>query len=627
MKNKGFTIIRYFLIEIAFTLSMLVYFIKLHNMHSISGPFEVEFLKIVCLSVIMLIWIVGPMLNRFVMFFFGTAYTLYLVSQNVYKRAFQQYYHFSTAKDLFGEVWGERASAFEFIAFKDLSPFIILFAVCAVFFVMYLLLQRNCFDLKWRIPYKLAVLLLLIPMHACLNNYNALVEELKSQADNFQLYHSEYYSFDMMQNTNDFVEKYGLLTYAYRDGQIYLNKGVLGNETRQEIKLFLEEQPLQQRSQYNGLFKGKNAFFIQAESFMNVALDPDLTPTLYKMFNEGIVFDGFNTPLLAGSTSDTEFMANTSIIPITMGKSVCYNYYANTYPTTLAGLFDRNGFNPVAYHNNYGEYYNRTGMMPNLGYKSFYDCTGLGRDDQAADSDILNEIKWIYSGTNNPYMGYWITYSGHQPYVKDSVGVTDEEWDAIYAKYPNIDEQYASFLAKNMDLDRGLSEFMSLMEDNDKLDDVVFVLFGDHAAKGIDFTGGSDYYTQSGIDFSNEYAMTGLVFYNTATEGFHYYKEGTILDLIPTVCDLWDFEYDANTVFGRNLFDEEYDGFYFSDYGNWLANDYEFNPSSGEFVVKNESSFNAEKASQEMQRRTKEREICNQILELDYFNTPDETNN
>ena len=620
---KKFSILRYFLIEIAFTLSMLVYFVKLHSIYSISGPFEVEFLKIVCLAVIMLIWFVGPMLNRFVMFFFGAIYTLYLVSQNVYKRAFQQYYHFSTAKDLLGEVWGERASAFELVAFKDLAPFIILFIVCLVFFLLYLFLQRNCFDFKWRIPYKLAILLLLFPMHTCLNNYNAHVEELKSQADNFQLYHSEYYSFDMMQNTNDFVEKYGLLTFAYRDGQIYLNKNVLSNETHQEIEKFLQEQPHQHYSQYTGLFKGKNAFFIQAESFMNVALDPDLTPTLYKMFNDGIVFDGFNTPLLAGSTSDTEFMANTSIIPITMGKSVCYNYYANKYPTTLAGLFDQNGFNPIAYHNNYGEYYNRAAMMPNLGYKSFFDCTGLGREDQATDSDILNEIKWIYSGTNNPYMAYWITYSGHQPYAKDSVGVTDEEWDAIYNKYPSISEEYASFLAKNMDLDRGLSEFISVMEDNGKLDDVVFILFGDHAAKGIDYTEKSDYYVQTGNEYTKESAMTGLVFYNTATEGFHYYKEGTILDLIPTVCDLWDFEYNANTVFGRSLFDEEYDGFYFSDYGNWVANDYEYNPSTGEFIIKNESSFDADRAHAEMLRRIKEREICNQILELDYFNMQD----
>ena len=118
---KRIKTIRYFLIEIAFTLAMLVYITKLHGIYSPSSEFEAEFLKMLCLLTIILIWVFGPMLNRFVMLIFGGLYTFYLVSQDVYKRAFQQYYHFSTAKDLIGEVWGEKASAFEFIKFTTLK--------------------------------------------------------------------------------------------------------------------------------------------------------------------------------------------------------------------------------------------------------------------------------------------------------------------------------------------------------------------------------------------------------------------------------------------------------------------------------------------------------------------------
>ena len=623
---KNIKVIRYFLIEVAFTLAMLVYAVKLHNVYSVSGPYEVEFVKITCLAIVALIWFFGPMLNRLVMLLVGEAYTFYLVGQDVYKRGFQQYCRFSTMKDLFGEVWGARASAFELVTAKDIMPFVLLLVICVAFFIVYLLLQRDCFSLKWRIPYKLAVLLLFFPAKSCLNNYNALVEDLRSQADAFQLYHSEYYAFDMMQNTKDFVEKYGLLTFAYRDGQKFFSNEVVGDPEREEIAAFMAEQPEQHSSQYHGLFEGKNAFFIQAESFINAAVDPDLTPTLYKMFNEGVVFDGFNTPLMAGSTSDTEFMANTSVIPITQGKSICYNFYQDTFPVTLPGVFGSYGFNPIIYHNNYGEYYNRTLFMPTLGYKTFFDCTGLGLEDEAPDSVVADVVQWIYSGTSNPYMAYWITYSGHQPYQKDSVGVSEEDWAAIYAKYPDIDENFASFLAKNMDLDRGLGNMMNLLADNGKLDDVVFIFFGDHFAKGIDFTESSDFYKQTGKDYSFDSSYTGLVFYNSATEGFHYYKEGTILDLLPTVCDLWNFDYDAHAVFGRSLFDDEYDGFYFTEYGNWRSNYYEFDSTTGTLTARNNASFDMEKAQQEMSRRVKEREICNKILELDYFGTQESSN-
>ena len=623
---KRIKTIRYFLIEITFTLAMLVYITKLHGIYSPSSEFEVEFLKMLCLLTIILIWVFGPMLNRFVMLIFGGLYTFYLVSQDVYKRAFQQYYHFSTAKDLIGEVWGEKASAFEFIKFNDLIPFFILLALCIIFFIAYLLLQRRCISLKVSIPLKLVALLLIIPMMGCYRNYERKVDYLKSETDQFTLYQSEFYSFDMMQNVNEFVEKYGFLTYAFRDGQKYLSKNVFDGSERKEIAAFLAEQPQQTYSEYHGLFEGKNAFFIQAESFINVAVDPDLTPTLYRMFNDGIVIDGFNTPLLAGSTSDTEFMANTSVIPVTMGKSVCYNFYEDTFPVTLPGTFANYGFNPIVYHNNYGEYYNRTKFMPTLGYKTFFDCTGMGKEDQTTDSELLEEMKWIYSGTSNPYMAYWITYSGHQPYIKDSVGVTDEEWAMIYDKYPNISEEYASFFAKNMDLDRGLASFMETMEENGKLDDVVFIFYGDHIAKGIDYTAGSDFYEQTGITYKEDSEFTGLVFYNTATEGFHYYKKGTVLDLLPTVCDLWNFEYDTKSVFGRNLLDDSYRGFYFSEFGNWITNDYEYNPSTGEIIPLVGDSLDNEKITQEMQRRIKEREICNQILELDYFGSDENGN-
>ena len=137
---------------------------------------------------------------------------------------------------------------------------------------------------------------------------------------------------------------------------------------------------------------------------------------------------------------------------------------------------------------------------------------------------------------------------------------------------------------------------------------------------------GSDFYEQTGLTYKEDNEFTGLVFYNTATEGFRYYKKGTILDLLPTVCDLWNFEYDTKSVFGRNLLDDSYRGFYFSEFGNWITNDYEYNPSTGEIIPLVGDSLDNEKITQEMQRRIKEREICNQILELDYFGSDENGN-
>lgn len=57
----------------------------------------------------------------------------------------------------------------------------------------------------------------------------------------------------------------------------------------------------------SGVFKDYNLFIIQAESLMNFGIIEELTPNLYWLKTQGIELEGFNTPLLVGSTSDREF--------------------------------------------------------------------------------------------------------------------------------------------------------------------------------------------------------------------------------------------------------------------------------------------------------------------------------
>ena len=48
---------------------------------------------------------------------------------------------------------------------------------------------------------------------------------------------------------------------------------------------------------------GKNLIFITAEAFNYAVIDPELTPTLYRLANEGICFEDYYQPMWGGSTS------------------------------------------------------------------------------------------------------------------------------------------------------------------------------------------------------------------------------------------------------------------------------------------------------------------------------------
>jgi phosphoglycerol transferase MdoB-like AlkP superfamily enzyme len=79
-------------------------------------------------------------------------------------------------------------------------------------------------------------------------------------------------------------------------------------------KYFSSLTPTKQ-NEYTGLWKGKNLIWRCAEGFSCYAVDQNLTPTLYKLANEGFVFENFYNPIWGVSTSDGEYTTCTGLIP------------------------------------------------------------------------------------------------------------------------------------------------------------------------------------------------------------------------------------------------------------------------------------------------------------------------
>ncbi|MFI3283845.1 MAG: sulfatase-like hydrolase/transferase [Erysipelotrichaceae bacterium] len=616
INEKHIKIVLYFAIEIFFTLSMILFLDWVKGVYLNDSVFDGYLYNCILLIALMLIWFIGPMLNRLVLFIYGTAFTLYLVAQDIYMRAFNQYFRFSTAISLRSEVTGVSDSIAEFIGFDDYLPFIVLGIICVLFFALYYFLQRDTFKIWWRVPYKLGILLLCFPLMTQFNLFNDAVNATQDK-DVFILNETDYYIYLSIPNTQQFVDTFGLITFAYRDAQTLMETELFSQEDYERVESFLNNLSEPITNDYTRIFEGKNILFIQAESYIDVIADPDLTPTIWKMKNEGITVENFNTPLLTGSTSDTEFMANTSLIPNTDGYAVAYTYPYNTYSTTLATIFNEAGYNTNAFHNNYGTYYNREILFPNLGYSRFFDSYYLGLESESSDSELMNVLQWILVETQTQYMGFWITYSGHQPYDLTSVGVSHEDIAKVKEKYPDITDDYASFWAKNMDLDQALESLMTNLENAGKLDDWVFVFFGDHIVKGLDYEEGSDFYTQTGIEYSENNEYTALYIYNSATDASTYEKTATVLDLLPTIANMFNLDYDRETILGSDIFDASYDGFYFSNWGRWSTDNFTYQLVTDELTLYND--YLAEDAMNDFNYYYEMYDVSKLILKLDYF--------
>ena len=69
-----------------------------------------------------------------------------------------------------------------------------------------------------------------------------------------------------------------------------------GNEAIRSMHKYFSSVKPTKKNEYTGKFKGKNLILITAEGFSPYAVRKDITPTLYKMQEEGFKFNNFYTP-------------------------------------------------------------------------------------------------------------------------------------------------------------------------------------------------------------------------------------------------------------------------------------------------------------------------------------------
>ncbi len=87
-----------------------------------------------------------------------------------------------------------------------------------------------------------------------------------------------------------------------------------GNSEIKKINDYMLKDTGTDKNQYTGLFKDYNLIYITAESFSQIAVSEEITPTLYKLTHTGFIFDNYYTPNNL-STIGGEFQSLTGLYP------------------------------------------------------------------------------------------------------------------------------------------------------------------------------------------------------------------------------------------------------------------------------------------------------------------------
>ena len=355
------------------------------------------------------------------------------------------------------------------------------------------------------------------------------------------------------------------------------------DETIRTIDQYILAQSGQiEENEHTNEFKDYNFIYVLVESFDYMAIDEELTPTLYKMMNEGYWFKEHYTPKYSCTTGESEFIANASLVPY---NDVCTPNEVpdNAYPEALANLFKNAGYDTYSFHNWYDQYYDRRVEHASFGFDAYYNYEDLDiKEIQGWQSDLaLVEEAIPYFIDSDRFFSFIISSSMHWPYDESST-LGDkylEEIDKAHGDYPIDVKRY---LSKSMEFDKAMEYLIDTLEENGKLDDTIICLYSDHNPfKLLEDTIAAhsplmDRTTTYGI------SKTPFIMYNPNLEATVFEEVNSTFDQVPTIANMFGLNYDPRLYIGKDIFlDESLVIFPNSD---WITKDGIYLSASNTFI-------------------------------------------
>ena len=347
------------------------------------------------------------------------------------------------------------------------------------------------------------------------------------------------------------------------------------------------------KNEYTSYFKGKNLILFMAESFNEIAVDEKLTPTLYKLVNNGFIMDDFYTPTIS-STLGGEFQELTGLVA-SSGFINPWKNGNNSFPFGIASMFKENGYNTYAYHNHNYYFQNRYKYLETLGFDNFLACkNGLEKKINCdiwpeSDIEMINATINDYS-KNKPFFVYYATVSGHGEYdfTNNKMSVKNKD----YVKDLEYSDKVKAYLAAQIELDKALEKLIKKLEKEKVLNDTVIALVGDHYPYFLDISEVNELASYKKDD-TIEINHSNFILWNNKMKNIHVKKVGSQIDVLPTIYNLFGIDYDSRLIIGKDILSNSEglaifaDRSWVSDKGSFFAKTNEFVPNDGVEVDSN----------------------------------------
>lgn len=346
------------------------------------------------------------------------------------------------------------------------------------------------------------------------------------------------------------------------------------------------------QNEYTGLFAGKNLILITAEAFSAEVIDPELTPTLYRLANEGIHFTEYYQPAWGASTTSGEFSNLIGLVPANGGACMKEVNQQNMF-LTMGHQLQRQGYSSAAYHNHVGTFYDRNKTHTQLGYDKYialdFGLEGITRRFPESDLEMMDITVPQYID-DQPFSIYYMTVSGHSVYTLDVNEAAKRNYDKV--KDMDASEPVKVYIAANLELENAMASLVRQLEEAGIADDTVIVLSTDHYPYGLEqsqtYNNNRDYLKELyGVDKVTKFIRdhNALIIWSGCLEGKNIEVDTPVysLDILPTISNLFGVDYDSRLLVGRDVLSDQEPLVLWPDY-SWITDKGTFDFSTGTFT-------------------------------------------
>lgn len=376
---------------------------------------------------------------------------------------------------------------------------------------------------------------------------------------------------------------------------------------------------------YTGMFEDKNLIVIMMESVNDIFINEDLYPNFYKLLSEGYYFKNNYSPRNSCATGNNELSGMIGLYSI-YNKCTANAYSSNLYPESIFNLFNNKGYKTTSMHNYTEKYYERREIHTNMGSGRYFDVDDLKlsyntKDEEwSSDEEFMKEVIKILNEYENDekFMTWLTTVTSHQPYGSSTYG---NKYLYLFegAEYDDYNIKLKRYMSKLKVLDDGLGVLIKGLEEQEKLENTVIVLYGDHYPYGLSNNILKEALPYS-IDEKYENERVPFVIWSNDLEATTFTEYTSYVNVLPTIANLFNLDFDSRYYTGLDLFSSEYESITVFADGSWKNEEAFYDASSSKITYYTNKEYSLKEIIEINQKVADKIKYSNLAIQHDYFN-------